>query len=422
MKNKGGRIEIMRAKNNKKNERIGCQDNSVARIKGNTTGITLVALIMTIVVLLILAGITLTYVLGDNSVFKQASKAKLETELGKIEEVANHIYADLFIQKTQGKVDKISMNDIVSELNKQKFKIETREIGSNNVIGIQANPQKVSIIENRIANIKVNFDISEENYLYYAVVEGKYYLMKLTDLGVVIEREEKKPDGTAVEQELEIETGYDTGIVKEIVINENEIILTGGKGEGTTTLFIKYGEYRTSCIIETAPKVTKITAKAIKLREEKSEKIAITLEPKEAVANLSYSTTDTSKITVNDEGVVTAISAVNGRMTDKATVKIKDERTGITTNCSVTVESLVGIFVEYDVSYTDVYKDYEFSKENGWRLLDYTRNSDGTYSNVELISTGRPAKLYYAYNKENNEWFVTDTTKLNSFKNNVLRK
>ena len=43
-------------------------------------GITLVALVVTIVVLLILAGITITYVMGDNSIFKKAQEAKNKTE------------------------------------------------------------------------------------------------------------------------------------------------------------------------------------------------------------------------------------------------------------------------------------------------------------------------------------------------------
>ncbi|MCI9039275.1 MAG: hypothetical protein HFJ29_05335, partial [Clostridia bacterium] len=41
-----------------------------------TRGITLVALVVTIVVLLILAGITIMYVMGDNSIFKKAQEAK----------------------------------------------------------------------------------------------------------------------------------------------------------------------------------------------------------------------------------------------------------------------------------------------------------------------------------------------------------
>ena len=43
------------------------------------TGITLVALVVTIVVLLILAGVTLMYTMGDNSIFKKAQDAKEKT-------------------------------------------------------------------------------------------------------------------------------------------------------------------------------------------------------------------------------------------------------------------------------------------------------------------------------------------------------
>lgn len=46
----------------------------------NETGITLVALVVTIVVLLILAGITITYMLGDNGIIKLAQDARNKTE------------------------------------------------------------------------------------------------------------------------------------------------------------------------------------------------------------------------------------------------------------------------------------------------------------------------------------------------------
>ena len=44
------------------------------------SGITLVALVVTIVVLLILAGITIMYTMGDNSIFKKAQEAKEKTD------------------------------------------------------------------------------------------------------------------------------------------------------------------------------------------------------------------------------------------------------------------------------------------------------------------------------------------------------
>lgn len=52
-------------------------------------GITLIALVVTIVVLLILAGITITYVLQDGGIFGTAQKAASETELAVIKDYAS---------------------------------------------------------------------------------------------------------------------------------------------------------------------------------------------------------------------------------------------------------------------------------------------------------------------------------------------
>lgn len=57
----------------------------------------------------------------------------------------------------------------------------------------------------------------------------------------------------------------------------------------------------------------------------------------------------------------------------------------------------IGDYVKYDVTYTDVYTNYEFTSENGWRVLETGQNNgDGTYTGVKLISTGIPASLDYS--------------------------
>ena len=43
---------------------------------GNTRGITLIALVITIIVLLILAGVTINALSGDNGILKRATEAK----------------------------------------------------------------------------------------------------------------------------------------------------------------------------------------------------------------------------------------------------------------------------------------------------------------------------------------------------------
>ena len=57
-------------------------------------GITLIALIVTIIILIILAGITIGTLTGDNGIIKQAQTAKTETERSDIEEKINVIVID----------------------------------------------------------------------------------------------------------------------------------------------------------------------------------------------------------------------------------------------------------------------------------------------------------------------------------------
>ena len=54
--------------------------------KSRKQGITLIALIITIIVLLILAGVTMSFVVGDNGVLTQAQKAKIRTDKESAEE------------------------------------------------------------------------------------------------------------------------------------------------------------------------------------------------------------------------------------------------------------------------------------------------------------------------------------------------
>ena len=63
----------------------------------NQKGVTLVALVVTIIVLIILAGISINLILGDNGIITIAKKAKENTELAKIQEETelNELYTQL---------------------------------------------------------------------------------------------------------------------------------------------------------------------------------------------------------------------------------------------------------------------------------------------------------------------------------------
>ena len=75
-------------------------------------GITLIALIITIIILLILAGVTIAMVVGDNGILKRSNEAKDETTIAKIQEEVDLAVADLVIEyQTRNHVTSNSNSD-----------------------------------------------------------------------------------------------------------------------------------------------------------------------------------------------------------------------------------------------------------------------------------------------------------------------
>ena len=66
--------------NNVRNKKLNSQ------ITSKTSGITLIALVVTIVVLLILAGITISLVFSENGIISKSKNAKEQTEISKVRE------------------------------------------------------------------------------------------------------------------------------------------------------------------------------------------------------------------------------------------------------------------------------------------------------------------------------------------------
>ena len=60
--------------------------NGLKRFK-NEIGITLIALVITIIVLLILAAVSIATLTGENGILTQANNAKEQTRAGEVEEI-----------------------------------------------------------------------------------------------------------------------------------------------------------------------------------------------------------------------------------------------------------------------------------------------------------------------------------------------
>ena len=75
------------------------------KFKENKNGITLIALAVTIIVILILAGVTIATLTSENGIVNQATSAKEKNNLEKIEEDFKLEYSNLILEKQlEGKV------------------------------------------------------------------------------------------------------------------------------------------------------------------------------------------------------------------------------------------------------------------------------------------------------------------------------
>ena len=85
----------------------------------NEKGITLVALVITIIVLLILAGVTLSMVMGDNGIFGKANQAKEQTQLSNAEEIIKLAVLENKVKSVSGDADALTNEELKTEIGKK---------------------------------------------------------------------------------------------------------------------------------------------------------------------------------------------------------------------------------------------------------------------------------------------------------------
>ena len=90
-------------------------------------GITLIALVVTVIVLIILAGVSINLVLGENGIVNKAKKAKENMELAQTEEEKelNELYAQLEAENTEKKTNKANAPKLLTGMTPIKFEMPT---------------------------------------------------------------------------------------------------------------------------------------------------------------------------------------------------------------------------------------------------------------------------------------------------------
>ena len=133
-------------------------------------GITLIALVITIVVLIILASVAITLSLGENGVFKKATKAKEDTKVAQNEETMQIAEAT---NSTDGAVG--SSRDEQTTIEELKAEIkELKDNQSKKVILTSGTTEIATTTTWTTRNVDITLNDSIENYDYLAFTMNVY--------------------------------------------------------------------------------------------------------------------------------------------------------------------------------------------------------------------------------------------------------
>ena len=122
-------------------------------------GITLIALAVTIIVMLILAGVTIAALTSENGIINQASKVKETSKVAKTEEEAKLEYSNLILEKQmEGHGEETELSDVIGKLEAQGYETAKKDEKSYIKIGeyyyeIKLENNQVSIAKEKTEGI-----------------------------------------------------------------------------------------------------------------------------------------------------------------------------------------------------------------------------------------------------------------------------
>ena len=278
-------------------------------------GITLIALVITIIVLLILAAVTISALSGDNGILKRATEAKQKTRRV---DALEKIKLAVMTATTNG-VGEANLDDLKAELEKAGATVKTTgEL-----------PWEVTL-DGYMFRINENLSIDEIS-------------------GVGISKKELKLLNGASETLTATVTEGVTGTIKwetsdasVATVENGKVTAVGTSGTATITVKVEGTDYSDTCTVSIVQKVTSLKANDLTVRKKATAKIDVTTTPSGLVEDLTYTSGATNIATVSEDGTVTGVAEGTATITIKGKIS-----TNVSTTCTVTVKkALVDLTAE----------------------------------------------------------------------------
>ena len=380
------------------------KQNLKERVNGKS-GITLIALVITIIVLLILAGVTIATLTGDNGILTKAQSAKKVSTDAEIEEKIKLAVIASKINES----NTVDTDVLTTELNNQfgDDGWEKTEIDENTwKVTVNGKSYKIDLTTGAIE--KVTGIIVSAN-------PSKVLAGKTVTITATLEEIDKTGD-------ISFTVGGVSATISNVNQTENGATATVTIAEDATGNIEIEGkldeEHKLKCTIKVIQDVTKavVDSNLANVEIESTLNIASCITNKESIEEFTI-TNVTGNATKENDKTIKGTGTSDGT----ATVTITGETTGKTKDITIAVKKAevlgVGSYVNYSVDYDNVatYNGTYIPKDEyagKWRILDLgAHNSDGTYGTdenpVRIVSAGVPLS-YFHY--DNGSTSVTNLT------------
>ena len=300
------------------------KQNLKERVNGKN-GITLIALVITIIVLLILAGVTIATLTGDNGILTKAQNAKEKNAQKTVEEQIN-----LAVQASKINEGLVIDKDILEqELTNNGIEITKSE---NDEL-----PWTVKK-DGYVYTISENGEVKEKEGI--AITTGDIEILKESTKGKKVSAQILRGETGTIKWEHTGNITLSATEGNEVTVNVNGNANAGDTA--TITARIDGKTYQDSINVKIVTQVTSVTAEKIEVSigdKKKIEKITATPENAEGIEVTSYVSQDTTKVTVDEKtGEVTGVQ--EGETTVTISAKGKLSGAVVTGTCSVKVTKL----------------------------------------------------------------------------------
>ena len=274
--------------------------------KKNARGITLIALVITIIVLLILAGVTINALSGENGIITKSKEAKIKTEKSRTIEKINLAILTA-MTKGDGDIDNATLRE---ELEKEGLTVKTE--GNN-----------------------LPWDVSDGKYIYrinedYTVeeVEG----INLSKKEIKLASGENETITATLTEGTTGKITWESSAPDIVKVENGKITAVGERGTATITAKVEGTEYQATCTVKIIQKITTITAGNIEMNIGDTQKINVTTTPTEGlIEDLEYTSGSPTIATVGADGNVKGIAE------GTAVITIRAKNSGVSTTCTIKV-------------------------------------------------------------------------------------